>query len=107
MVKTKVLIKDSLVVKLNILRSFNGRFFGIEVSREVSSSYHNFELNIRQADKDRTIFEESNTISVLGTNSNWNNGYQITFGNDFVGTADEFRLWSTPLNKERFYEHVH
>ncbi len=26
MVKTKVLIKDSLVVKLNILRSFNGKF---------------------------------------------------------------------------------
>ena len=96
----------SNAISSSLLPLFNGRFFGIEVSREVSSSYHNFELNVRQADKDRTIFEESKTISVLGTNSNWNNGYQITFGNDFVGTADEFRLWSTPLNKERFYEHV-
>ena len=96
----------SNAISSSLLPLFNGRFFGIEVSREVSSSYHNFELNVRQADKDRTIFEESKTISVLGTNSNWNNGSNITFGNDFVGTADEFRLWSTPLNKERFYEHV-
>ena len=96
----------SNAISSSLLPLFNGRFFGIEISREISSSYHNFELNVRQADKDRTIFEESKTISVLGTNSNWNNGSNITFGNDFVGTADEFRLWSTPLDKERFYEHV-
>ena len=96
----------SNAISSSLLPLFNGRFFGIEVSREISSNYHNFELNVRQSDKDRTIFEESKTISVLGTNSNWNNGYHITFGNDFVGTTDEFRLWSTPLNKERFYEHV-
>ena len=96
----------SNAISSSLLPIFNGRFFGIEVSREVSSSYHNFELNVRQSDKDRTIFEESKTISVLATNSNWNNGYHITFGNDFVGTTDEFRLWSTPLDKERFYEHV-
>ena len=96
----------SNAISSSLLPLFNGRFFGIEVSREISSSYHNFELNVRQADKDRTIFEESKTISVLGTNSNWNNGSNIRFGNDFVGTADEFRLWSTPLDKERFYEHV-
>jgi len=96
----------SNAISSSLLPIFNGRFFGVEVSREVSSSYHNFELNLRQADKDRTIFEDSKTISVLATNSNWNNGSNIRFGNDFVGTTDEFRLWSTPLNKERFYEHV-
>ena len=96
----------SNAISSSLLPIFNGRFFGVEVSREVSSSYHNFELNLRQADKDRTIFEDSKTISVLATNSNWNNGYELRFGNDFTGSVDEFRLWSTPLNKERFYEHV-
>jgi len=96
----------SNAISSSLLPIFNGRFFGVEVSREVSSSYHNFELNLRQADKDRTIFEDSKTISVLATNSNWNNGYELKFGNDFTGSVDEFRLWSTPLNKERFYEHV-
>ena len=85
---------------------FNEQFFGIEVSREVSGSYHNFELNIRQADKERSIFQESNSASVLATNSNWNNGSTIKLGNNFVGSVDEFRLWSTPLQSDVFYQHV-
>jgi hypothetical protein len=93
-------------VKSSTLPIFNGKFFGIEVSREVSGSYHNFELNIRQADKERTIFQQANSSSILAASSAWNNGSYIRLGNDFVGTIDEFRLWSTPLDKERFYEHV-
>jgi hypothetical protein len=85
---------------------FNEQFFGIEVSREVSGSYHNFELNIRQADKERSIFQESNSASVLIANSNWNNGSKIKLGNNFVGSVDEFRLWSTPLQSDVFYQHV-
>jgi hypothetical protein len=85
---------------------FNEQFFGIEVSRDVSGSYHNFELNIRQADKERSIFQESNSASILITNSNWNNGSKIKLGNNFVGSVDEFRLWSTPLQSDVFYQHV-
>jgi hypothetical protein len=85
---------------------FNEQFFGIEVSREVSGSYHNFELNLRQADKERSIFQESNSTSVLATNSNWNAGSNIRLGNNFVGSVDEFRLWSTPLQSDVFYQHV-
>ena len=85
---------------------FNEKFFGIEVSREVSGSYHNFELNLRQADKERSIFQESNSASVLATNSNWNSGSKIKLGNNFVGSVDEFRLWSTPLQSDVFYQHV-
>ena len=90
----------------SILPIFNEQFFGIEVSREVSGSYHNFELNIRQSDKERSIFQETKSASVLIANSNWNNGSNIKLGNNFVGSLDEFRLWSTPLEKERFFEHV-
>ena len=36
----------SNAISSSLLPLFNGRFFGIEVSREVSSSYHNFELNV-------------------------------------------------------------
>ena len=93
-------------ISSSVLPIFNGKFFGVEVSREISSSYHNFELNIRQADKERSIFQESNSSSILTASSAWNNGSYIRLGNDFIGSVDEFRLWSTPLEKERFYEHV-
>jgi hypothetical protein len=85
---------------------FNEKFFGIAVSRTLSGSYHNFELNIRQADKERSIFQESNSSSILTTNSNWNEGSKIRLGNNFVGSVDEFRLWSTALESNVFYQHV-
>jgi hypothetical protein len=93
-------------ISSSLLPIFNNRFFGIGVSREVSGSYHNFELNIRQSDKERTIFQQSYSSSILSTSSNWNDGSYIRLGNNFTGSIDEFRLWSVPLQKERFYEHV-
>lgn len=93
-------------ISSSILPIFNGSFFGISVSREVSGSFHNLELNVRQADKERTLFENSTTASITSGSSNWNSGSFITLGGNFSGSIDEFRLWSTPLNKERFYEHT-
>ena len=85
---------------------FNEQFFGIEVSRTSGSTSHVFELNIRQSDKERTLFQESISASVLVNNSNWDNGSKIKLGNNFVGSVDEFRLWSTPLESNVFYQHV-
>jgi len=90
----------------SLLPIFNDNFFGIKVSREESGSYHNLELSVRQANKERTTFEETKTLAVSNTISVWNNGSTLRLGNGFVGSVDEFRLWSTPLDKERFYEHV-
>jgi hypothetical protein len=86
---------------------FNEKFFGIEVSRTSGSTSHTFELNVRQADKERSIFQESVSANVLIANSNWdNNGTMLKLGNNFVGSVDEFRLWSTPLQSDVFYQHV-
>ncbi len=95
----------------SLLPIFNGDYFGVAVSRELNTNnntdYHNFELNVRQANKEATIFQESNVLNdISASDSRWGNGYTIYFGNDFTGSVDEFRLWSTPLDKERFYEHV-
>ena len=93
-------------VTSSLLPIFNDKFFGIKASREVSGSYHNLELSVRQSDKERTIFEETKTASISNTISVWDNGSTLQLGSGFVGSVDEFRLWSTPLDKERFYEHV-
>lgn len=90
----------------SLLPIFNDRFLGIQISREVSGSYYNLRLDTRQADKERTIFSQSVVNSITASNVNWDAGNHIRFGNNFVGTLDEFRLWSTPLDTERFYEHV-
>jgi hypothetical protein len=88
-----------------LLPIFNNRFFGIEVSRTIGSGLDvTMSLNLKQFQKERTIFEYSNTLEL--TESNWDNGTNIRIGNDYVGSLDEFRLWSTPLNKDRFFEHV-
>jgi hypothetical protein len=96
-------------ITTSLLPIFNDRFFGIEVSRTSGSISSSFELNVRQADKERTIFVESVSQSVLNTSASWDSGTNIYIGsgsNGYSGSVDEFRLWSTPLDKERFYEHV-
>jgi hypothetical protein len=93
-------------ISSSLLPIFNGKFFGIEVSRTLGAVSSSFELNLRQADKERTIFQESNSASVSNVSSDWESGTIIELGNNFIGSIDEFRLWSTPLEKERFFEHV-
>ena len=93
-------------ISSSTLPIFNGSFFGISVSREVGAGLHNFELNVRQSDKERTLFQNTVSASVPNGSSNWNSGSLITLGGNFVGSIDEFRLWSTPLERERFFEHV-
>ena len=83
----------------SLLPIFNGNFFGISVS----SGSNGLKLDIRQADKERTIFQQSIIASVT---TNWNNGSTIALGGNYVGSVDEFRLWSEVLDTERFYEHV-
>ncbi len=95
----------SNAITSSLLPIFNGNFFGISVSRSGSVS-HSLELNVRQADKDRSIFEQSVSKSVASAQSNWNNGTRISLGNNFSGSIDEFRLWNTPLDKNIFYQHV-
>ena len=79
---------------------FNDKFFGLAVS----SGSVGVRLDLRQADKERTIFQSS----TIGTNTtNWNNGSTIQIGNqNYSGSVDELRLWSEQLDVERFYEHV-
>jgi hypothetical protein len=83
----------------SLLPIFNGQFFGVSVS---SGSTH-LKLDVRQSNKERTIFQESITASVA---TNWNNGNTIRFGTNYSGSVDEFRMWSSQLDTQRFYEHV-
>jgi hypothetical protein len=89
----------SISMSTSLLPIFNDRFFGLSVS----SGSNGLKLDVRQAEKERTIFEESITASAY---TDWNNGSTLYLGNDFVGSVDEFRLWSEVLDTERFYEHV-
>jgi len=86
-------------ISSSLLPIFNGRYFGISVS----SGSEGLKLDLRQSDKERTIFESSTTINDL---TNWNNGSTITLGKSYSGSVDEFRLWSEQLNTQIFYNHV-
>jgi hypothetical protein len=99
----------SISMSTSLLPIFNDSFFGIEVSRNSGSVSSSFELNVRQSEKERTIFQESVSASILNVSASWDGGnyiYIASGSTGFTGSLDEFRLWSTPLDKERFYEHV-
>ena len=92
-------------VSSSLLPIFNDSFFGVEISRLTGSgSDVTMSLNLRQADKEKTIFQSTSSLSL--TSSNWESGSTIRLGGNYSGSVDEFRLWSTPLDKERFFEHV-
>jgi hypothetical protein len=92
-------------VSSSLLPIFNDSFFGVEISRLTGSgSDVTMSLNLRQADKEKTIFQSTSNLSL--TSSNWESGSTIRLGGNYSGSVDEFRLWSTPLDKERFFEHV-
>jgi hypothetical protein len=84
----------------SLLPIFNDRFFGLSVS----SGSTGLKLDLRQSNKDKTIFQQSISASV--SSSNWNTGSKIKLGGYYSGSVDEFRLWSEVLDTERFYEHV-
>jgi hypothetical protein len=92
-------------ISSSLLPIFNDSFFGVEISRLTGSgSDVTMSLNLRQSDKEKTIFQSTSSLSL--TSSNWESGSTIILGGNYSGSVDEFRLWSTPLDKERFFEHV-
>jgi hypothetical protein len=90
----------STAITSSLLPIFNGNFFGVMIH---SGSEDGMQLSLRQANKDRTIFEEAASNNSV---SNWNNGSTIRLGGNYTGSVDEFRLWSDVLANGRFYEHV-
>jgi len=83
----------------SLLPIYNNKYFGLSVS----SGSAGLKLDLRQSNKEKTIFEQSISASV---SSSWNSGSRIKLGGYYTGSVDEFRLWSEVLNTERFYEHV-
>ena len=86
-------------ISSSLLPIFNDKFFGISVS----SGSNGLQLDIRQADKERTLF--SNSVS-SSNYTNWNNGSKIKVGEKYSGSLDEFRLWSEELDTNVFNQHV-
>jgi hypothetical protein len=86
-------------INSNRLPIFNDKFFALAIS----SGSTGVRLDLRQADKERTIFESSTTAT---NTTNWNTGNQIRIGGNYSGSIDELRLWSEQLDVARFYEHA-
>ena len=89
----------SSIISSSLLPIFNNRFFGVSVS----SGSEGLKLDLRQSDKERTIFESS---IIKADTTNWNSGNKIRVGKGYSGSVDEFRLWSEQLNTQVFYQHA-
>jgi hypothetical protein len=86
-------------VESPILPIFNGKFFGLSISNIIGG----VQIDIRQADKDRTIFSSSVSQNIV---VDWQSDSTLSLGDGFSGSVDEFRLWSEKLNTSAFYNHV-
>jgi len=96
------------VLQTSTLPIFNGSFFGVCLTREIGSPNDTFVLSVKQSNKERTIFEDSVTVSLSTGGHNYEDGSILRIGNNqsYSGSLDEFRLWSEPLDKDVFYQHV-
>ncbi len=90
----------STAISSSLLPIFNGNFFGVMIH---SGSEDGLQLSLRQANKERTIFQDTDSNN---SPSNWNLGSTIKLGGNYSGSVDEFRLWSDVLANGRFFEHV-
>ncbi len=90
---------STTIVSSSLLPIFNDRFFGISLS---TGSY-GIKLDLKQVDKDRSIFENVFTSSI---NNNFSSGSIVWIGGNYSGSIDEIRFWSTPLSSSAFYKHV-
>ena len=78
---------------------FNNKFFGLSVS----SGSSGIQIDVKQSEKERTIFSSSVSASI-GTG--WETNSTLVVCGTYSGSLDEFRLWSERLNTSAFYNHV-
>ncbi len=90
---------STTIVSSSLLPIFNDRFFGISLS---TGSY-GIKLDLKQVDKDKTIFENAFSSSI---DNNFSSGNNVSFGGNYSGSIDEIRFWSTPLSSSAFYKHA-
>jgi len=94
------------VLQTSTLPIFNGSFFGVCLTREIGSPNDTFILSVKQTNNEKTIFEDSVTTSPVSHNYELGSILRIGNNQSYSGSLDEFRLWSEPLNKDVFYQHV-
>ncbi len=91
----------------SVLPIFNNEYFGVSLTTITGSTNYTFGLDVAQYKGERQIFASSTTTSVAAaTAAPWQTAGQVAIGSGFSGSVDEFRLWSTALDTDIFYEHV-
>lgn len=105
----KVLFKSSstVLISSSLVPLFNGNEIGLGITRTTGVTNHVFRLNVGQYKQERRIFSSSTSATIAAATATvWNNGSHVAIGSGYSGSVDEFRLWTTPLDTARIYEHI-
>ena len=93
------------------LRLFNDTYKQIAITREVSSPSASFNLYVKEAKGDRLRINDSQVLEI-DEDSGWSTfaGEVLQVGGSgsagLIGSIDEFRLWSTPLEDNVITNHA-
>jgi hypothetical protein len=86
---------------------FNDEYTNIALTQTVSGSSYVYTLYAKEVIDERVRNEAVDTLVVATGSSTYNNQpLQLTIGEGFIGTMDEFRLWNTPLSESRVLSHT-
>ena len=91
------------------VRLFNDEYKLIAITREQNSPSHSFNLYVKEAKGDRLRINDLKTLEVESS-AQWDGQDFLRVGGSgsagLVGSIDEFRLWSTPLDNSVITNHA-
>ena len=91
------------------LQLFNDTYKQIVLTRTIENTDEIFDLYVKEAKGDRLRINDVSTLTITSS-TEWDAGDVIKVGGSgssgLVGSIDEFRLWSTPLNSSVITNHA-
>jgi len=85
---------------------FNDEYTQIVINKTTSGSIDIFDMYAKEGFNERIRNESYAQVTSSTNNTTWKYGTELELGGGFVGTIDEFRLWTTPLSESRVENHT-
>jgi hypothetical protein len=88
---------------------FYDDYYHITLNKTTSGSNEIFDVYIKEGFNGRIRNESSSNLLLSTGSTSWKSGSQLTIGGTqpyFVGSIDEFRLWTTALSESRIENHA-
>jgi hypothetical protein len=85
---------------------FYDDFYHIAINRTISDDNEVFDIYIKEGFNGRIRNSGSLQLSLTSGSTSWGNDSVLEIGGTFIGSIDEFRLWTSALSESRIDNHA-